>query len=110
MSNKNKNLNTSIRQELIEKHICKYKGFIIKSCLSDFEDIYFTIINPKTNGHVHASSLNTAIKICDIARHIIYNPYIIPFQGRRLDLYERACKLAFRELNDERSRLNGHSI
>lgn len=100
MSKKNKSkVDSQIKQDLRNNGKTYYKGFIIKECLNDFGRVYYTIINPTINSHVHASTLLLSIKICDLTKSVLYNPYITPTLGRgySLDVYERAYRLAFRQ-------------
>lgn len=100
---RNKSINPDIKKTLIEKGVVTYRGFIIKECYDNFGSTYYTIINPKTKGHVHAASFDLSIKICDLTRFILKKPYIIPTLGRgcKIDVYKRANKLAFRDDRDK---------
>lgn len=68
-------------------------GFIIYTCYSEFGNKYYTIINPRTNTHVHAKSLKIAKNICDIAKCFAESGHI---KKTSLDIFERANRLAFR--------------
>ena len=94
-----KNSTYRVQKELKETHISYYRGFLIKSCLSSFGNLYYTVVNNRINSHIHASTLKIAMKICNIARSVIDSPYLTPpYEGSiSLDLYERAYRLAFRE-------------
>lgn len=55
----------------------KYKGFLMKECYryDKFNTVYYTMINTKTQKHVHASSINAAFSIMDLAAYLIKSPY-----------------------------------
>lgn len=66
-----------MREELNKTGYTKYKSYLIKECFNNFNVEYYTIINTKLKGHVHSSTFNIALKICDIANDIekgVFNP------------------------------------
>ena len=90
---------TELRKEIDENGKVKYRGFIIKACLNDFDNTYYTIINPFIGSHVHASTLSLSIQICDLTRKVLQNPYKSPKvrHDYSIDVYGRAYRLAFRQ-------------
>lgn len=70
-----------------------YLGYIIIKCQSVFQTPYYTIINPKTGAHVHASTFKLACKICQEAD--FFKRYGF-FRAKQIHITNRASKLAFR--------------
>lgn len=86
-----------LKKALSSDNKANYKGFLIIKCTGNFGDRYYTLVNVKTQNHVHAKSLPLAMQICDVARHMFYNP---TYHGRGYskDVFIRASKLTYREV------------
>lgn len=97
MLRKNENQIKDIRNELRIKEKTNYKGFLIIPCQDNFGEIYYTLVNTQTQGHVHARSLTLAMQICDVGRHLFYNPSY-QMKGYSKDIMVRASKLIYREV------------
>lgn len=97
MLKRNEEALKKIRIELKTSRKVNYKGFLIISCLDNFGETYYTMVNVKTQNHVHARTLPLAMKICDVSRFMFCNPGV-KMKGYGHDILARASKLAFREV------------
>lgn len=99
---KNKYLYNRVKEcknELAEHRLTKYRGFFIKKCTrTNFDTEYYTIINPKTGGHVHSTYVDCCFNICDIARCITNNTYSLKCLSRQysMDIIRRASNLSYK--------------
>lgn len=74
-----------------------YKGFLILECYGkEFNDKYYTIINPETGSHVHCEHKNSAYKIIDNA--IVFRETGAFLKSRTpFHIAVKATKLALRD-------------
>lgn len=97
MLRKNKQGLINICKSLNEDSRTTYKGFTIIRCFDNFDNRYFTIVNPRNGSHVHAKSLKLATQICDISRHMYYNPAFKTKEYNK-SVILRALRLLHREV------------
>jgi|LSQX01.1.fsa_nt_gb hypothetical protein len=70
------------------------QGYHIIECRNEFGSVYYTIVNPITNSHVHARSIKIARNICKEAA--FFMQYGSFHSKSPLDITLRAAKLALR--------------
>lgn len=91
---KKKEILSQITNELNENEQTIYKGFKIVKSYGEFHKFYYTIINKKTNTHVHSQSLKDTKNICDYAYNLISG--ITPNNNVSTPVRFKAEKLALR--------------